>query len=50
MKAISEAVPRSDLQAQVLGVISAESICNGSMSSPTPSALMIQEIDPTMKI
>ena len=33
-----------------VGFIGAESICTGSMSSPTSSALMIQEIDPTMKI
>ena len=32
------------------GVIDAESICTGSRSSPTPSALMIHEIDPTVKI
>ena len=31
-------------------MIGAESICTGSMSSLTPSVLMIQEIDPTMKI
>ena len=31
-------------------MIGAESICIGSMSSPTPSALMIHEIDPTVKI
>ena len=30
-----------------VGVIGVESICTGSMSSPTPSALMIHEIDPT---
>ena len=28
----------------------AEPICSGSRSSPTPSALMIHEIDPTVKI
>ena len=33
-----------------VGVIGAESICTGSMSSSTLSALMIQEINPTMKI
>ena len=33
-----------------VGVIGAESICTCSMSSPTPSALMIHEIDPTVKI
>ena len=32
------------------GVIDAESIYTGSRSSPTPSALMIHEIDPTVKI
>jgi len=31
-------------------VIDAESICTGSISSPTLSALMIHEIDPAMKI
>ena len=31
-------------------MVGAESICTGSMSSPTPAALMIHEIDPTMKI
>ena len=31
-------------------MIGVESICTGSMSSPTPSALMIHEIDPTVKI
>ena len=31
-------------------MISVESICTGSMSSPTLSALMIHEINPTMKI
>ena len=31
-------------------MIDAESICTGLRSSPTPSALMIYEIDPTMKI
>ena len=31
-------------------MIGAESIYTGSRSSPTPSALMIHEIDPTMKI
>ena len=31
-------------------MISVESICTGSMSSPSPSALMTQEIDPTIKI
>ena len=31
-------------------MIGAESICTGSRSSPTPSALMIHEIDPTVKI
>ena len=31
-------------------MIGAVSICTGSMSSPTSSALMIQEIDPTVKI
>ena len=31
-------------------MISAESIYTGSRSSPTPTALMIHEIDPTMKI
>ena len=31
-------------------MIGAESICTDSMSSPTPSALMIHEIDPTVKI
>ena len=31
-------------------MIGIELICTGSMSSPTPSALMIHEIDPTMKI
>ena len=33
-----------------VGVIGVESICAGSMRSPTPSALMIHEIDPTVKI
>ena len=50
MKATSEAVLRLDLQSQVLGVIGAESNYTGSMRSPTPSTLMIQEIDPTVKI
>ena len=31
-------------------MIDAESICTGSISSPTLSALMIHEIDPTVKI
>ena len=31
-------------------MIGAESICTGSRSSPTPSTLMIHEIDPTVKI
>ena len=31
-------------------MIRAESICTSSRSSLTPSALMIHEIDPTMKI
>ena len=31
-------------------MIGIESICTDSMSSPTLSALMIHEIDPTMKI
>ena len=31
-------------------MIGAESICTSSRSSPTPSALMIHEIDPTVKI
>ena len=31
-------------------MIGIESICIGSRSSLTPSALMIHEIDPTMKI
>ena len=31
-------------------MVGAESICTGLMSSPTPSALMIHEIDPTVKI
>ena len=31
-------------------MIGAETICPGSRSSLTPSALMIQEIDPTVKI
>ena len=31
-------------------MIGVESIYIGSMSSPTPSALMIHEIDPTVKI
>ena len=33
-----------------VGVIGAESICTSSMSSPTPSALMTHEMDPTVKI
>ena len=33
-----------------VGVIGAVLICTSSMSSPTPSALMIHEIDPTVKI
>ena len=33
-----------------VGVIGAESICTGSISSLTPSALMIHEIDPIVKI
>ena len=33
-----------------VGVIGAESICTDLRSSPTLSALMIHEIDPTMKI
>ena len=33
-----------------VGVIGTESICTGSMSSLTPLALMIHEIDPTVKI
>ena len=42
----------SKIRSAVAGVgeIGAVSNCTGSMSSPTPSALMIQEIDPTMKI
>ena len=32
------------------GVVGVESICTGSMISPSPSALMTQEIDPTVKI
>ena len=39
VKMTSEAVPRSDLLLQALSII-----------SPSPSALMTQEIDPTMKI
>ena len=31
-------------------MIGSESICTGSRSSSTPSALMIHEIDPTVKI
>ena len=31
-------------------MIDAELICTGSMSSPTLSALMIHEVNPTMKI
>ena len=31
-------------------MIGAALICTGSMSSPTPLALMIHEIDPTVKI
>ena len=31
-------------------MIGTESICTGSMSSPTPSALMTHEMDLTMKI
>ena len=31
-------------------MIGVETICTGSRSSPTPSALMIQEIDPTVMI
>ena len=31
-------------------MIGTEMICTSSRSSPTPSALMIQEIDPTVKI
>ena len=31
-------------------MVGAESICTGSMISPSLSALMIQEIDPTVKI
>ena len=33
-----------------MGVIDAESICTGSRSSPTPSALMTHEMDPSVKI
>ena len=33
-----------------VGVIGTVSICTSSMSSLTPLALMIQEIDPTVKI
>ena len=33
-----------------VGMVRAESICTGSTSSLTPSALMIHEIDPTVKI
>ena len=33
-----------------VGMIDAESICTGSMSSLTPSALMTHEMDLTMKI
>ena len=33
-----------------VGVIGAVLICTGSISSPTLSALMIHEIDPTVKI
>ena len=49
-KVTLEVIPRSDLQLQVLGVIGAILIYTGSMSSLTPSALMIQEIDLTVKI
>ena len=31
-------------------MVDAESICTGSMISPSSSVLMIQEIDPTVKI
>ena len=31
-------------------MIGVELICTGSRSSPTPSALMIHEMDPTVKI
>ena len=33
-----------------VGVVGAELICTGSMSSLSPSALMTQEIDPPVKI
>ena len=33
-----------------VGVVGVESICTGLMISPFPSALMTQEIDPTVKI
>ena len=31
-------------------MVGAETICTGSRSSPTPSALMTHEMDPTVKI
>ena len=42
----------SEIRSTVIGagVIGAESICTGSRSSPTLSALMINEINPTVKI
>ena len=33
-----------------VGVVGAVLVCTGSMSSLTPSPLMIHEIDPTMKV
>ena len=50
MKATSEAVFEIGSAVVGTGVIGAELIYTGSRSSPTPSALMIQEIDPTVKI
>ena len=42
----------SEIESAVAGarVVGAEQICTGSRSSPTPSALMTHEMDPTMKI
>ena len=50
VKTTSEAVLRSDLLLQVLAWSMQESICTSSMISPSPSALMTLEIDPTIKI
>ena len=45
-----EGGPKIESAVVGVGVIGVESICAGSMRSPTPSALMIHEIDLTVKI